>query len=136
MSSKLVLEGLDGFRAALRQLPQELAQEAGDIVSGAATTAGEQIQRAYGEKTGRLRRGVKVTQEQAQFGARAIVRSTAPHASIYEYGTKQRRNSKGANRGTMPAFHAAIPIIVGARKSMVSKLVQLVRRAGFQVEGV
>jgi hypothetical protein len=141
VASRLVLEGLDELRAALRALPEELAREASVIVTTQAEMAKDQIQRAYAQgPTGNLRGRVTVNQEGAsnvRFGARAIVRSRAPHAHLYEYGTKNRRTSKGANRGAMPAApeeNRMIPIVVRRRRSMVAGLIEVVRRAGLIVE--
>jgi bacteriophage HK97-gp10 putative tail-component len=138
--NRLVMVGLEEFKRQLRQLPEELASEADTIVQAHATEAQAAIQRAYPEgPTGNLRRGVTRTRESSRFGSRAIVRSRAKHASLYEYGTKPRRNSRGANRGTMPVAPESsrmIPIIVRKRRAMVAALIDLVRRAGLKVDGV
>lgn len=136
-NNRLVMEGLTELRTALRALPEELAREAGVIVTAQAEYAKEQIQRAYPEKTGRLRNRVTVNRDADRYGAAAIVRSRAPHAHLHEYGTQPRRNAKGANRGTMPKADEGarmIPIIVRRRRAMVAALIDLVRRAGFVVE--
>lgn len=135
--NRLVMEGLSELRDALRQLPDDLAREAGVIVTAQAELAKDQVQRAYPEHTGRLRKGITVNREGDRYGARAIVRSRAPHASIYEFGTKARRTDAGANRGSMPKADDSarmIPIIVRRRRAMVAALVDLVRRFGFDVE--
>lgn len=140
-NTRLSLQGMAEFRAALRQLPEDLAQEAGVIVQAQAEFAKDQIQRAYPHgPTGNLQSRVTATKEsESRFGARSIVRSRAPHASIFEFGSKARRTNTGANRGRMPkapASEAMIPIVVRRRRAMVSALIDLVRKAGFVVEGV
>jgi len=135
--NKLVMVGIDEFRRALRQLPEDLVNEAGVIVEAQAEEAKTQIQRAYPEgPTGNLRRGVTSTRGRTRYGASAIVRSRAKHASLFEYGTKARRTRNGASRGSMPVApegERMIPIIIRRRRAMVSALIDLVRRAGFVV---
>jgi hypothetical protein len=137
-NTKLVLEGLDEFREALRKLPNDMAREAGVIVLAQAELAQAQIQRAYPERRGRLRGGVTVNREgDSRFGASAIVRSRAPHAWLYEHGSTPRQNRKGANRGAMPQAPEANrfgPIAGFRRRAMVAALTDLVRRAGFAVD--
>jgi hypothetical protein len=137
--NKLEMKGLSELRAALRQLPEELAREAHVIVTAQAQFAKDQIQRAYPEgRTGNLRGGVTVQSDDQRYGASAIVRSRAKHSHLYEYGTAQRRTSNGANRGRMPQAPEAnrmIPIVVRRRRAMTQALIDLVRRAGFTVEG-
>lgn len=138
MPVRLQMDGLAEFRDALRQLPDDLAQEAGAIVSAHAEDAERRIERAYPEgPTGNLRRGVTVSQGQhSRFGASAIVRSRAKHASLWEKGTKMRRTRTGQSRGAMPQppeSNRMIPIVIRVRAQMVRSLIALVRRAGFVV---
>ncbi len=131
---RLRMEGLAELYAGLRALPGDLAREGGAIVVAHAEDAKNQIQAEYHEgPTGNLRRGVVVDRASSGFGARAIVRSRAPHAWMYESGSAQRRTERGANRGRMPALHAFIPIVIKVRAQMVRSLIGLVERAGFQV---
>lgn len=138
MPTKLRLEGLTELRTQLRNLPEDLAQEAGAIVTAHAEEARRRIQTAYPEgPTGNLKRGVTMERNTSKFTSSAIVRSRATHAHLYEFGTtKIRRTKKGASRGTMPKAdpqHAMIPIVVRVRAQMVRALIGLVERAGFQV---
>lgn len=137
MSSKLELKGLTEFQKALRDLPEHLREEADVIVQAQAEEAQRQVRTAYPEgPTGNLRRGVTREQNTSKFTSRAIVRSRAPHAHLFERGTRSRQTRKGANRGTMPEApdnQRMIPIVIRRRKAMVAALVALVRRAGFQV---
>jgi hypothetical protein len=138
MAVSVKLEGLEQFRAALRNLPQHLADEAAAVVLDAAGDAKGEVQSSYTEgPTGNLRRGVTVKQEHGRFGVRATVRSRAQHAHLYEQGTGQRRTRTGANRGRMPQApqeKRMIPIVIRHRKRMEAKLKDVVRKNGFQVD--
>ena len=136
--SRVELQGLAELRAALRQLPADLAREAGAIVTAHAEEAGRAVREGYPEgPTGNLRHRVTVDAQQAGlFSAAAIVRSRAPHAQLWERGTKARRTDRGWNRGRMPqppAGERAIPKFSRARAKMRAALIDLVRRAGFEV---
>lgn len=137
--TRLVFEGMDAFKRALRELPEELAHEGGVIVESQAREAARQIQDAYPEgPTGNLRRGVTVQVEYSRFGVIARIRSRARHSHLFEKGTGPRRTARGWSRGSMPAGpiqERMIPIVVRRRRIMVDALKGLVRRAGFQVTG-
>jgi hypothetical protein len=138
VSVRLEMQGLAELRAALRQLPQEMTDEAATIVDAHARLAESQIKQNYPQgPTGNLRRGVTRDHYKSGFTARAIVKSRAKHASIFENGTQTRRTANGANRGRMPAppeSQRMIPVVIRRRKAMVEALKDLVRRAGFQVQ--
>ena len=135
--NELTIEGLDELRAALRQLPEALSQEAGGIVLTAATGAAAAMDAQYAqhEWTGNLRHGLSVTRDDAyiRYGARAVVKNRAPHAWWAENGTQIRRTSKGVNRGAMPPIHVFVPTAIKWRRAMVEQLKALVRRAGLVV---
>jgi hypothetical protein len=137
VSSKLVFGGLTEFQRALHALPDDLRQEADAIVQAQAEEAQRQIRTAYPEgPTGNLRRGVTREINSSKFTSRAIVRSRAPHSHLFERGSRDRRTAKGWNRGRMPEAPESqrmIPIVIRRRRAMVAALVDLVRRAGFQV---
>jgi hypothetical protein len=146
MSSRFVLEGLDPWLEALRQLPGELRDEARTIVHDTATHAADEMRAAYPEgPRGRLKRGVKVAlHEGNEFGAGAAVKNTAPHAFIFEQGTQARYVSTlplgraknfGYRRGAMPPGRVFIPIAIRRRRAMYQALVEVVRRNGFEVTG-
>lgn len=137
MNVKFVFEGMDAFKQALRQLPEDLAHEGGVIVEAQAREAARQIQDAYPQgPTGNLRRGVTTQVEHTKFGVIARIRSRARHSHLFEKGTGLRRTSKGWNRGRMPAGpvqERMVPIVVRRRRIMVDALKGLLRRAGFVV---
>jgi hypothetical protein len=136
MSATVTWSGLDELREALRHLPQALAQEAQTIVQAHAEAARRAVVAAYPVRTGRLKNGVTLTVQPSRFGGAAIVRSRAPHAHLFEYGTGQRRSRTGANRGRMPPAPLAqqmVPKVVTARRQMYAALLALVERQGLVV---
>ncbi len=137
MSTKVTIEGLTEFRAALRALPADLAAEGAQIVVAHATEAKREIAVGYPTgPTGNLKRGVTLDVETNQFGTIARVRSHAKHAHLYEDGTGPRRTRSGANRGRMPSAPEAnrmIPKVIRIRARMRQALIELVKKAGFQV---
>ncbi len=137
MSAKVTIDGLTEFRAALRALPAELAQEGETIVVSHATEAKREVTSGYPKgPTGNLQRGVTLTVEKSHFGTTAIVKSHARHAHLYEDGTKLRRTRSGANRGQMPRAPEAnrmIPKVIRIRARMRQALIELVKKAGFTV---
>ena len=134
--NRLVFDGLDELRAALRRLPEELAGEAQHEVEGAANGAAADIKRAYPVRTGRLRDGVTVTHmHQGKYHAGAIVKNRAPHAALFEYGTQARHTSIGANRGVMPPGNVFVPPIIRARHRMYQRLAEMLKRHGLVVTG-
>jgi hypothetical protein len=145
--------GLSEFKAALHDLPEDLKQEGAAIVLAHAQEAERLVTQAYPVRTtnlkrgpnrkskwwppGNLKKGVRTTvQSDARVGASALVRSTAPHAHLFERGTGVRRTGKGANRGRMPAADLAqqmIPIVIRVRRRMHIQLIHLLERAGLTV---
>ncbi len=135
MGVQVVWTGLQELRRALRDLPQELTDEAQDIVQARAERVAQDTKTSYPERTGNLTRGVRISRRQGgRFGARVEVRSTAPHSHMYEQGTKRRSTRAGANRGVMPAANILIPIAIRQRRAMYEDLIAVVRRAGFRVD--
>lgn len=137
MSAKVVMEGLDEFTLALRKLPETLRIEADVIVQAQAEAAAQQIQRSYPQgPTGNLKRNITVNRESSQFASKYRLRSRAPHAHLFEYGTGPRKTNKGWNRGQMPRApesEAAIPIIVRRRRALVAALTDMLKKSGFLV---
>jgi Bacteriophage HK97-gp10, putative tail-component len=136
MLIELRLEGLAELRKALRHLPAELTGEAAELIRAAADGVAAEIVAAYPERTGNLRRGVRVTHETSRFGAASTVRNHAPHAYIFEVGTVARKTAIGAPRGVMRPGKVFIPRAVRARRALYAAQIALLRRAGFEVSGV
>lgn len=139
MSARVQLEGLDAFYDALRKLPEDLAHEAGVVIEAQASEMARAAQAAYPEgPTGNLRAGVTMEVNRSKWGSSAIVRSRARHAWIFEHGSKPRVTRRGAARGVMPKAprdQAFIPKAIAARRRITEALIEIVRRAGFEVTG-
>lgn len=135
--NRLTWDGLEELRAELRQLPADLAREAGYIVQAEANGAAVAIRTAYGQhrRSGQLQDGVTVEHAASPFGARSIVRSTAPEARVFEVGSQARHTSLGANRGSMPPGNVFYPAIHTAQRSMWVQLKDLLVRHGLSVSG-
>ena len=123
---------LTGFTELLTDLdamrPQSLAEEAFEIVDDAVETAAASLIQAYplGE-TGGLRRGVKKSVKQTRTGVVGTVKSTAPHAHLWEFGSEVRATREGFHRGRMPSQynHGLVGIALRWRKRMRAQLVAI-----------
>jgi putative aminopeptidase FrvX len=140
-------DGMDELRWHLQHLPEELTGQAQSIARAAANRASTRIVAAYPvsgakKKRGgkRLRAGVTVKEEMSHYGARVVVRSGAPHAHLWEWGTGPRQNAKGANRGAMiPEEYGAevfVPVVKEERERMNGDFVEMLKHAGIQLEVV
>lgn len=119
--------GMGALITQLEQLPDRLRDETEGIVQATADLMAADLRREYPEHEGALRRGV-VVERSAGSEAKVKVRSKAPHAHLYEYGTVQRfLAGNGANRGTMPARPTFIPIAQRNRRRMVEQLMRIVK---------
>jgi hypothetical protein len=139
MSARVQLKGLDELRNALRRLPQALTQEAHAIVVAQAEAAQREVINGYPEgPTGNLRRRVTIEVNTSKFSAGARVRSRAPHATIFERGTKARMTRAGASRGVMPQAPEParmIPKAITHRRRMYQSLQAMLERHGLLVTG-
>lgn len=135
-NNRLVLDGMAELRAALRALPAELASEAGRIIEGEANAAVSEMRQQYPVRTGRLMQGTVVSRvDRGKFAAGAIVKNTAKHAHLFEFGTQTRQNAIGANRGAMPPGNVFVPAMIRARRRMYRALAALLERNGLTVTG-
>jgi len=138
-------EGFTGMAALIRDLERmstDVQEEAAGIVQATAQLMKADVERGYTKDEGDLQRGLVVEQmTRGQYardagGTRNLhgtlrwkVRSKAPHAHLYEYGTAKRATSgTGANRGTMPAKPVFVPAAVRARQRMERELQGVVQR--------
>jgi hypothetical protein len=137
-NNRLVLDGLAELRAALRALPEELRSDGAKIVDDAAEVTAASLKQSYplGD-TGNLRGGVSIATEHTPHGTIGIVRSRSPHAHLWEFGTQNRTTRQGWNRGRSPAHHnqGLVGIASRNRRRKQARLIDLVRRAGFEVTG-
>jgi hypothetical protein len=138
MANRFILEGFSDLLAGLRQLPELLTEEATEIVDHTAEITASSLRQVYplGE-TGKLRAGVKIKATRSRFGAARIVRSTSPHAHLWEFGTQNRHTRAGWFRGRAPSHstEGLVAIATRNRRRMNLQLIDLVRREGFEVTG-
>jgi HK97 gp10 family phage protein len=140
MPATFVIDGLTELTEQLAQLPAALQAEARAITLQRANRAAARMREAYPQRTGdgnkSLRNRLKVTTEESNVSASAIVKNTSPLAAIFEFGTQARHNALGANRGAMPAGHVFIRIASEERRAMYNEdFRELLERAGLVVEG-
>ncbi|HAM41635.1 MAG TPA: hypothetical protein DCP69_09950 [Candidatus Omnitrophica bacterium] len=135
MPNRVTWEGLAEFKAELRNLPAHLRDEADGIVANAANTAAREVVDKYPTVTGNLKDGVKVRKDEAgTFGVAYRVRSTAPHAHLYEYGHMTKQLKLGG-RNRVPGKPTVVPVAIRRRRQMYDELMAMLRREGFQVTG-
>ena len=134
---RLELKGLAELRETLKQLPEAFASEAAGYVDDQADAAARDIISQDPEVTGNLKGHVVVKKlaSRGRYGVVRQVRSTARHAHLYEYGTAARQTALGYNRGFMPGIPTVVPTVIRHRRQLVGRLIDVVRRAGFEIRG-
>jgi hypothetical protein len=115
--------GMSALIDDLRRMPTRIEQEASWHVHNAADTMAAEVRAEYPEVTGHLKRGIKVQRVNA---FRAVVKSTARHAFIYERGTVERSHASGKSVGAMPPANVFIPAAIKARRHMTEQLIRVV----------
>lgn len=153
MSATMTWIGLQELKDNLWALPADLVKRAAPLVHATAVAAAAEIRDDYPEgETGNLKRGVKVGSKggRSQHTVRSVVRSTAPHAHLYETGTQTRQNRAGENRGYMfganaPEIHGNwsqgprqganifVPVIIRYRRQMYEDLIPILEEQGLRV---
>ncbi len=137
-NAQLRFDGLNELREQLRNLPAELTSEASTIVDSTAREAEAEIRGEYEShrRSGNLAKRLRVTRvDQGKYSAGALLKSTAPHANLFENGSQARHTDIGANRGSMPPAHVFVPAVVRARRRMFEKLKAMLQRNGLTVSG-
>lgn len=141
MSVTVRWSGLEDFRLLLRQIPARLVGEAVHIVDNYTDATANQLLLNYpiGD-TGNLRKGVKTDKHHDGSGIFNEVRSTSPHAHLYEFGTENRETEKGWKRGRVKPSRdkgreTLIGIAIRNRRRMETDLVAMMTRSGFKVSG-
>lgn len=129
---------LEGFEELIQQLtdaPREIRDEGFVILKEETEGAAVEIASAFAahSKTGTLAKRVK-TSYPAESVLIGIVQSTAPHAHLFEWGTRQRQNAAGANRGVMPATKTTPQIAQKRRERMFRRLREMLIRRGFVLD--
>jgi hypothetical protein len=139
-------DGLAELREQLRNLPSELTAEASRIVDATANAAAVEVRTEYGRHniSGDLQSGVIVTHiDQGKYSAGAILKSTSPHAWLFDNGSQARhyfsKNGKehetGKMWGRIPPTHVFVRIVTRARRSMFGKFKDMLVRNGLTVTG-
>ena len=133
--NRLRFDGLDKLITDLRNLPETLRTEAGHLIEATANGAAVKVRSAYGKhrRSGNLQDHVVVDHKTTAFGVRSVVRSTARHAHLFEFGTKARH--KGLKPSIAPAHPTFIPIMEADRREMYERLKEFVARQGLEVSG-
>jgi hypothetical protein len=140
MPASLKIHGIQELKEALANLPVQLKGEATAIVLDSAHAAANDIRAQYpAGGTGNLRKGVKVVvKEIGPVGVAAQVRSGAPHAVLYEFGTEARHYITKAGRwhatGRMPGKPVFIPTLMRGRRLMYRKLATIIEAQGLKVK--
>lgn len=136
MPAILRWDGLDVMREELRNLPASLARAHEARVRDVARMTAGSIAAAYPVgPTGNLRRGVRVSTESNGLRSRVFVVSAAPHALLYERGTKPRFYN-GMYRGSMPRTPTFFPRTREATRTLEQMAIADLRAAGLQVQSV
>lgn len=133
----------------LRRLGVDLQREAQARIEAAAMQAYTRVTGQYPVRSGNLRAGLTWGRGLARSGGGvlygasgvlgAYVRNSAPHAWLYDHGTKPRRTSRQAERGQMWGKHPSGPphtfirAAIEARAAMYADLQALVDRVGARV---
>jgi hypothetical protein len=126
------LEGMNELIRALHDAPEQIRDEAMVIVRDETEGAAVEMAQSYPSKTGRLRASVKTSYPSSTLLI-GIAQATAPHSHLFEFGTRRRATSGGANRGVMPAEKSTPAIAQRRRERMTRRLIELLERRGFQV---
>jgi len=141
MPVQMSWKGLAEFREALKQLPEDVGEDAIDLVQRHADAAYQRVYDRYPErhdgqpKKGKsLREGlVRRVVARSRFGIDIVVRSTANHAHLFEYGTATRQNKRGANRGAMPPAKVFRPETRAEQVQLIHDLVAMLKSHGLTV---
>lgn len=134
MSATLTLDGVDALRRMLDEVPESFkAQALVPIVRESSEGMRAEVEGAYHKRTGRL--ASRVVVERQSNALRAKVRTKAPHAHLYEYGSIRRyTRGSGANRGQMPAQPTFVPAAIRWRARMVDRVLAAMR--GLRIPGL
>ena len=144
MSASLTFIGLNELRKELLNLPAALTYFAAEIVNRDADAAAAEIRTAYPEgETGNLQKGVRVVdQKSGPHTVRRVIRSTAKHVHLYEYGSQNRVTKLGYNRGHMfskygftpgRGANVFVPIVERRRREMFERLLGVIEKSGLDV---
>lgn len=145
-SNRFIFDGLEELKAELLAMPTDLAGDATDIVMDTASDAKAQVAAVYAQHrvTGTLSNRLKMNVLSiGPYGAAAEVRSTAPHAWLFDNGSQARhyitvrgkKHSTGKMWGKTPPTHVFARTMAVARRRMYQRLRDMLERRGFLVTG-
>jgi hypothetical protein len=136
VSIRVTLTGFDELLKQMADAPREIREEAMERVRFVTESAANEMRAGYGRHrvTGNLVGSVKTTYPSDDVIV-GIAHATAPHAHLFQWGTKKRRNASGANRGRMPVADQPNVVDLARRWRQVLKrdLMAMMERLGFQV---
>jgi len=137
MSARVTWTGLDEFLREFGSIPQELNSQGMEILREETEGAAVELAQSYKRVTGNLARGVKTEYPSATILV-GIVRNKSPHSHLWHWGTTERKTNSGWNRGRMWGKTAKpreplVPIVRRRRARMARRMVDMLRRFGFQI---
>lgn len=135
-AGRFTWKGYEEFKTQLRNIPTDLHGEAAHIVEAHANRVALIVRQRYHRgATGNLIAGVDVVpiQGDALYTGFKVV-SRAPHAHLYEEGTKVRANKHGDNRGRMPRFNVLGPVAAEQRFRMYAAIRAMQKRYGIRAK--
>ena len=129
MSASFTIDGLKELRDALEALPEQFTQtELKPLIKASAEGLQAELKSSYRKREGVLADRVVIEARDPR-GLALRVRSKAPHAHLYEYGTIRRfTRGTGAFRGTMPATPTLVPAAIRWRRRMLEQTKAALRR--------
>lgn len=136
--AKFSWQGLTELKLDLRLLPEQFRVETGHLVLARGNGAAVRIRTNYGAHvvTGTLQDRARVDTEMSREKVSAKVISAAPHAHLFEFGTKARKTAKGWPRGAAraaPQAHRFIPVMQQERQGLLDDLAAMLTRHGLRV---
>lgn len=135
MSASIKWSGMDELIRDLTQAPAAIRHEGMAIVREETEGAASDLVQAYPRRSGTLAQRVRTFYPSGSILLGKVV-SAAPHAHLFHWGSKPRRNDRGANRGVMPAAtpDPLVPIARRRRARMFRRLAEMLERRGFRVK--
>ena len=128
MSASVKWTGLDEFLREFTSIPKDLHEEGMAIVREETEGTAVEISQAYTRKTGTLASRVRTFYPSSTILV-GLVKSMAPHAHLYEFDHKKR----GPKGGVVKGRATTVPIARRRRARMSRRLVDMLRRHGFDV---
>ena len=139
-ANRLVFEGMQELKEALKNLPAELRGETSNEALAAANGAALDIRRGYGAGAESIAAAVVVERDApGPWAAGATVRTRHKLAWMFENGTQTRSyvtsQGKTHRTGAMRPQHVFVPPVMRARYRFYQRVSDLLRRKGLLVTG-